>query len=167
MKLKHFRHILLFEFNRGAKAAETARKICAVHGDNATRGSTEIIWFSRFKEGRFDISDTPRSGGPSGFNEDCLNSLFHNGPRQCARCDELRPFHHRATFAFNGQVLKLGCIGTACSKPKPQKSAGGHIRASLLARHRLARKQHTSFLSCIVTGDEKLCLYANISKRKE
>ena len=41
------------------------------------------------------------------------------------------------------------------------------ICASLLVRHRLASEQHLPFLSCIVTGDEKLCLYANIRKRKE
>ena len=41
------------------------------------------------------------------------------------------------------------------------------ICASLLARHRLAREQHRPFLSCIVTGDEKWCLYVNIRKRKE
>ena len=34
-KLEHFRHILLFEFYRGEKAAETARNIFAVYGDNA------------------------------------------------------------------------------------------------------------------------------------
>ena len=34
-KLEHFRHILLSEFNRGAKAEEAARYICAVYGDNA------------------------------------------------------------------------------------------------------------------------------------
>ena len=28
-KLEHFRHILLFEFNREVKAAEAARNICA------------------------------------------------------------------------------------------------------------------------------------------
>ena len=36
-KLEHFRHILLFEFNRGAKVAEVARNICTMHGDNAIR----------------------------------------------------------------------------------------------------------------------------------
>ena len=34
-KSEHFQHILLFEFNRGAKAAEAARNICAMYGDNA------------------------------------------------------------------------------------------------------------------------------------
>ena len=61
-KFELFGHILLFEFNRGAKAAEAARNICAVYGDNAIGESTARKWFSRVKEGRFDISDTPRSG---------------------------------------------------------------------------------------------------------
>ena len=43
------------------------------------------------------------------------------------KCDELWPFHSRVKFAFNGQGSKIGCIGTSCSKSKPQKSAGGHM----------------------------------------
>ena len=82
-KLKHFRHILLFELNRGAKAAEAARNICAVYGDNAIGESTARKLFSRFKEDRFDISDTPHSGRPLRCDEDCLNTLIHNDPRQC------------------------------------------------------------------------------------
>ena len=69
-KFKHFRHILFFEFNRGAKAAEAARNICDVNGDNAIGESTARKWFSHFKEDRFDISDTRRSRRPSGFDED-------------------------------------------------------------------------------------------------
>ena len=84
-KLKHFLHILLFEFNRGAKAAEATRNICAVYGDNAIGESTERKWFSRFKEDHLDISDIPRSGRLSGFDEDRLNTLIHNDPRQCTR----------------------------------------------------------------------------------
>ena len=57
-KLKHFRLILLFEFNRGAKAAEAARNICAVYGDNVIGESTARKLLFRFKEDRFDISET-------------------------------------------------------------------------------------------------------------
>ena len=87
-KLEHFRHFFLFEFNRGAKvaeAAEAARKICAAYGDNAIGESTARKWFSRFKEDRFNICDTPPSGRPSGFDEDRLNILIPNYLRQCTR----------------------------------------------------------------------------------
>ena len=65
------------EFNREAKAA---RNISAVYGDNAIGESTETKWFSCFKEDRFDISDTPRSGRSLGFDEDLLNILIHKDP---------------------------------------------------------------------------------------
>ena len=77
-KLEHFQHIFLFEFNIGAKAAEAARNICAVYEDNAIGRNTARKWFSHFKEDRFDISDIPRSGRPSGFYEDRLKTLIHN-----------------------------------------------------------------------------------------
>ena len=35
---------------------------------------------SHFKEDLFDISDTPRSGRPSGFDEDHVNTLIHYDP---------------------------------------------------------------------------------------
>ena len=37
--------ILLFEFNRGAKAAEASRNNCAVYGDNVVGESTATKWF--------------------------------------------------------------------------------------------------------------------------
>ena len=113
-KLEHFRHILLFEFNRGAKAAKAARNICAVYGNNAIGESTARKCFSRSKEDRFEMSDTLRSGRPLGFDKNRLNILIHNDLRQCSRtgkCDELCSFHHRATFTFNVQGSKIRCMG--------------------------------------------------------
>ena len=63
--------------------------------------------FSRFKEGRFDNSDTPHSGKPSGFDEDRLNTLIHNDPRQCTRelanvmhCDHSTIVRHLHSMAW-------------------------------------------------------------------
>ena len=83
-KLKNFRHIILFEFNRRAKETEATRNICTVYGDNSIGESTARKWFSRFKKDRFDISDTQSSGRP-GFDVDRLNTLIHNDPRHCTR----------------------------------------------------------------------------------
>ena len=57
-KLEYFRNILIFEFNRRAKAAEAARNICAVYWDNGIGESTEMKRFSRFKEDRFHFKMT-------------------------------------------------------------------------------------------------------------
>ena len=84
-KFQYFRHIFLLNFERRAKAGEAVGNICAVFGNNAIGESTARKWFYRFKDDRFNISDTPRSGRPSGFDEDRLNILIHNDPRQCTR----------------------------------------------------------------------------------
>ena len=130
-KLEHFWHILLFEFNRGAKAVESARNIWAVYGNNTIRESMARKWFSCFKEDRFGISDTSHSGRPSGFDEDHLNTLIHNDPYQCTRelanvvnCDHstiVRRLHSM------GKFKKSDVWVPHTLKPKPQKSADGHM----------------------------------------
>ena len=114
--------------------------------------------FSRFKEDRFDISDTPRSERPSGFGEDRLNTLIHNDPRQCTRelanvmnCDHFTIMRHLHSM---DKVKKSGvCVSHALSQN--HKNQWMDICASVIDRHRLAREQHRPFLACIVTGDEK------------
>ena len=70
-------HTVLFEINRGAKAEVAARNIYAVYENNAVGESMARKWFSHFKDDCFDISDTPRSGRPLGFDEDRLNTMIH------------------------------------------------------------------------------------------
>ena len=98
--------------NRGAKAAETARNICAIYGDNAIEESMARKWFSHFKENCFHISDTQCSGR-------LLNTFIHNDPRQCARelanvmnCDHSTIVRHLHSM---DKVKKIGCIGAACT----------------------------------------------------
>ena len=169
-KLKHLRHILLFEFKRRAKAAEAARNIFAVCGDNAIGESTARNWFSRFKEHCFDVSDTQRSRRPSRFDEDRLNTLIHNDPCPCTRelanvmnCDHPTTVRHLYSMS-KVQKSSVWVLDVLSQNHENQREA---ICALLLARHRLAREQHRPFLSGIFTGDEKWCLYANIRKRKE
>jgi hypothetical protein len=60
-KSEHFQH-LLYEFNRGYKAAEAARNTCAVYGEDSIAERTAHKWISPFKQGNFDMSDTPYPG---------------------------------------------------------------------------------------------------------
>jgi hypothetical protein len=58
-KNEHFRHLLVYEFNRGSKAAEAARNICAVYGEDSIAERTAQKWFAHCKQCNFDMSDTP------------------------------------------------------------------------------------------------------------
>ena len=169
-KLEDFWHVVLFEFNRGAKAAEAARNICAVYGDNAIGEITAGKWFSRIKENRFVISDTPRSGRPSGFDEYRLRILIQNDTRQCTRelanvmnCDHSTIVRHLHSM---DDVRKSG-VWVSHALSQNYKNQRVAIYAFLLARHQLARERQRPFLSFMVTSDKKWCLYANIRKRNE
>jgi len=61
----HFRHILLFYFKKGKRAAEAHRKICKIYGNDALTVRICQKWFAKFRSGDFDVSDAPRSGRPT------------------------------------------------------------------------------------------------------
>jgi hypothetical protein len=63
-KNEHFRHLLLYEFGRGSKPSEAARNICVFYGEDSIAERTAKKWFAPFKQGNFDMNDTPRSGRP-------------------------------------------------------------------------------------------------------
>ena len=120
--------------------------------------STARKCFSRFKEDRFDIIDTPHSGRPSKFYEDRLNTLIHNDSFQCIQelenvtnCDHSTIVRHLHSM---GKVHKSDA-SVQHALNQNHKNQRLVICASLLARHRLARTQHRPFLSCIVTGDRE------------
>jgi len=114
-KNEHFRHLMLFAFNRDgkdAKAAKAAREICAAYGEDAMPERTARWWFSRFKNKKFNLKDAARSGRPVGFDEERLNHLLHENPRQSTRelaeqltCDQKTVVNHLHSM---GKVQKLG-----------------------------------------------------------
>ena len=81
-KSEHFQHLLLFAFNQGNKAAQAVCNICAVYGQDAMNERTARRWLLRFKDGNFNLKDMERSRRPVEFNENRLNQLIHEDPRQ-------------------------------------------------------------------------------------
>ena len=80
------------------------------------------------------MSDTPSSGRLSEFDEHRLKTLIHNYPRQCTReLSNVMNCDHPPTcgICIQWARFKIECMGTACSKPKSQKSAGGHMWISV------------------------------------
>ncbi|XP_076047479.1 histone-lysine N-methyltransferase SETMAR-like [Oratosquilla oratoria] len=127
-------------------------------------------WFKKFRSGNFNLEDAPRSGKPSAFDEDALNQLLHEDPRQSTRELEQAIGYDHATVARHlqkmGKVQKLGAWVPHTLKDS-LKNQGVSILASLLSRHQVATKQHRSFLSCAITGEKKWCLYVNKKQKKD
>jgi len=51
-KNEHFRHIMLFYFNKGKNAAQTSKKICVVYGKDVVKERVCQKWFAKFRSGK-------------------------------------------------------------------------------------------------------------------
>ena len=68
----HIRHILLYHFEKGHKAAEAFRDLNELFGDGTIDESTVRIWFRRFKSGNTSLEDEKGRGRPSDFDDQAL-----------------------------------------------------------------------------------------------
>ena len=107
-KLEHFRHILLFEYNRGAKAAEAARNICTMPSE----GAWQENGFLFLREIALILVTLHVQEDLRSLMKTVLSTLIHNNPRQCTRelanvmnCDHSTIVRHLQSM---GEVKKSG-----------------------------------------------------------
>ncbi|KFD54701.1 hypothetical protein M513_04401 [Trichuris suis] len=167
---EYLRHVLLFQYNGGLSAVAPAEKIHAVYGEESVSDRAVRKWFSCFREGNFDRSDSARSGRPSDLDEEKLNALVHEDPRQstCELAEKIGCSH----VTVSRHLLSMGENGKMGSWVPHQLSRDDKIRrvsaaGSVLARYRQAVAQRRQFISQIITGDEKWCLFVNMKQRSE
>ncbi|GFS62472.1 HTH_48 domain-containing protein [Trichonephila clavipes] len=70
----HIHYCRLLEFHKGSNATVAAKNICdaypsALHGRKCQR------WFSKFRSGIFDPSDSRRSGRPTTLDNDVIKCV--------------------------------------------------------------------------------------------
>ena len=141
-----------------------------VYTEGVIGKSTARKWFAKFKNGNFDIDNTPCSGRPSEFDKDHLKALLKEKNCQTSHelvkkinCDQKMILNHLHSIGFAKKLKvwvshelsennKENCLQIASQHPTCHRATHSH-------------KQH--FLYQIVTGDEKWCLYINIKQRKE
>ena len=105
-KKQHFQH-LFFAFHQGQKTAEAAWAICMVYKEGVIGESMVRKWFAKFKNGNFDIDDTPHSERPSEFDEDHLKALLKEESCQTScelakkmNCDQNTILNHFHSMGF-------------------------------------------------------------------
>ena len=119
-------------------------------------------WFAKFKNGNFDINNTPRSKRPSEFDKDHLKALLKEESCQTShelaekmKCDQKTILNHLHSM---GIAEKLGVwVPHALSENNKENCL--QIASQHLAHHRATRGYKQRFLYQIVKGDEKWCLY--------
>ena len=87
-----------------------------VYREGVIGESTVRKWFAKFKNGNFDIDDTPCSGSSSEFDEDHLKALLKDESCQTGRelakkmnCDQKTILNHLHSMGF-AEKLGAGCL---------------------------------------------------------
>lgn len=162
-KKQHLREVLLFFFNSKKSAAESHRLISDTYGDHTLSISTCEYWFRHFKSGNFDVEDKERPGQPKKFEDAELQALLDENACRTQKELAMELNVDRRTISVRlhamGKIRKLG-------KWVPHQLSEKQLKERIDAckKHLAEHKKH-SFLSRIVTGDEKWVYYDN-PKRK-
>ena len=67
-------------FKKGNSAAEAARNIHSVYGEECVNERTCRRWFAKFKGGEFTLEDEDRTGRPVEFDEKLLEAALEENP---------------------------------------------------------------------------------------
>jgi len=154
---------LITFFHLKKNAAESYRLLVEAYGEHAPTQKTCERWFARFRSDDFDISDKERTGGPKKFEDTELEALLDEDPCRTQKELAVALNVEQATISRRlhamGKIRKLG-------KWVPHQLNENQLRARIetCKKHLAVHKKH-SFLSRIVTGDEKWVYYEN-PKRK-
>lgn len=161
---EHFRHILLFYFRKGKKAADVHKKICAVYGDDCLTERTCQNWFKKFRSGDFSLKDEQRSGRPTEVDDDQIKILIEDD-----RHITVRDIAKRLNVSHTTIENHLKCLGLFKKLdiwvPHELKEVHLTQRINICDMH-LKRNEIDPFLKRIVTGDEKWVMYSNTVRKR-
>ena len=76
----HFRHILLYYFQKGKNAVQARKKLYGVYGKQSLTERHCQNWFARFRSGDFDLKNSQRSGRLTEIN-DKIKAMIENNRR--------------------------------------------------------------------------------------
>lgn len=163
-KNEHFRHILLYYFRKGKKAAQVHKKICEVYGDNCITERTCQKWFTKFRSGDFSLKDEQRSGRPNEVEDDEIKAIIESDRHATVRelGEKLKVSH----TTIENHLKRLGLVKKLDTwVPHELKEIHLTQRISACDLH-LKRNEIDPFLKRIITGDEKWIVYDNVSRKR-
>jgi len=79
-----------------------------VYGDNIVAENTIRKWFTRFRNGNFDLEDRERSGRPAVVDNDQILTLIENNPRHMIR--DIAEIVHISHMSVIRHLKTLGYI---------------------------------------------------------
>ena len=70
---------MLFYFRKGKNAAQAAKKVRDVYGEEALKDRHCRNWFDKFSSGDFSVKDEQRLGRPNEVDDDQIKAIIELG----------------------------------------------------------------------------------------
>lgn len=160
----HFRHILLFFYQKGVKATDAQREICSVYGDSAISPDTCQRWFARFRSGNMNLEDATRSGRPSTTDDDQILAAIEVDRHLTTR--EIAKRFNIAHTTVAKHLKQLGMTKKMDVWVPHELSEKNILDRVMICESLLRWNSLEAFLKRVVTGDEKWVMYNNIRRQK-
>lgn len=149
---EHVRTALLLCFNLKKTAAESHRMLVDAYGDSALSATQCKVWFRRFKDGDFDVTDKAKGGPPKKYEDADLQALLDvdDAQTQTQLADQLGV----SQKAISNRLQEMGKIQKVGRWVPRELNERQMERRKSTCDILLARYKRKSFLHRIVTGDE-------------
>lgn len=105
---EHIRHVILYEFLKRSSASATAKSIQKTYGDGVVTERTCRRWFSRFKNGNYNLQDESRVGRPRGLDSDKLKAAVDANPTVTIR--ELGKDFNVSHTTVHRELIRIGKV---------------------------------------------------------
>ena len=87
-QVAHFRHILLYYFQKDKNTSQARKKSCAVYGNEALKERQCQNWFAKFRFADLSLKNDQRPGRPVEVDETRIKAIVdsdrHNTTREIA-----------------------------------------------------------------------------------
>lgn len=160
----HIRHCMLFEFRKDSNATVATKNICDVY-PNALDVRKCQRWFSKFKSGNFDLSDSYRSGRPTTLDNDVLRAEVEANP--CQTIEELSNSLNQPWSTIQEHLQQIGKVSRAGVWVPHNLSEENKANRSTTCNLLLQRHNTEAFFDRLITGDEKWVLYDNPKRKRQ
>lgn len=159
MDKSKIRVIFEYEFRRGTNAAQTARNINEVFGDNSTNQHTVGHWFAKFRSGDFSLENEPRGRPEVRVDNNELKAIVEANPYQTTR--ELAAKFDVSIPTILDHLRQINKVKKLDKWVPHELTVDQMKRRFDVCISFLSRNKMEPFLHRIVTCDEKWILFDN------
>ena len=152
-KNEHFHHILLFCLCKGKNAAQVAKKLLDVYGEEDLKDKQCRHWFDKFRPGDFSLKDEQRLGQPNEVDHDQIKAIIESDSHVTMR--EIEEMLKIPESTIDRHIQRLGLVKKLDIWISHElKEIHLTKRLNTCDLH-LKRNEFDSFSKRIITDDEK------------